>query len=480
MNYIDKEIADKDFLMEDLQEGIWKIDKDGFTMYVSDKLADMLGYTAEEMLEKHLFSFLDENGVKIATQKLSEREKGKRDTFEAEILHKTGKKIQAIMSASPTVDSKGNHIGSIATILNISELKLAEELLKNSEMKFKKIFYNAPLGTCIVSPNGKLMEVNDAFLKITGYNRKEIFDVPLEQLTHPDDIETNLEFIKKVVDGEIDDYYLEKRYLCKDESIAYIKMFVSTVRNANRDLLYSIVIVKDVTKDNEVREELIIAQKMATIGKMSAYLSHEIKSPLSVIKMNLDLMMSRNDHTKACNTSLSLIRKEIKHIDHLLQNVLNYSRHSSLRLVSINVHEKINSIKQGINHLLTQKQIEIQNHIGEEKVLADAQNIQSLFTQLIDNSIEAIGNNGVIEFTSCADRQDKMIDIFLKDNGCGFNNINKVFEPFYTTKSSGTGLGLAIAKKIVEQHNGTINLVSSKPGETIFKISLPLTNTSNG
>jgi PAS domain S-box-containing protein len=480
MNYTDKEIAEAEFLLEDLQEGIWKIDKDGFTTYVSDKLAGMLGYTAEEMLEKHLFSFLDENAVKIATQKLGERKKGRRDTFEGEFLHKTGKKIQTIISASPTVDSKGNYNGAIATLLNTTELKLAEELFKNSETKFQKIFYSAPLGTCIVSPNGKLTEVNEAFVKIIGYSMEEIFDIPLQQLTHPDDRAMNMEFVEKVLKGEIDDYYLEKRYLCKDGSIAWVKMFVSTVRNANRDLLYSIVIVKDVTKDKEAREELMIAQKMATIGKFFAYLSHEIKSPLSVIKMNLDLMISRTDHTKACNNSLSLIRKEVNHIDHLLQDVLNYSRHNSLRFVSISVHEKINSIKQGIKHLLTEKQIEIQNHIGEEKVFADAQNIQSLFAQLIDNSIEAIGNNGVIEFTSRVDRQDKMIDIFLKDNGCGFNNINKVFEPFYTTKSTGTGLGLVIVNKIVEQHNGTIYLVSSKPGETIFKISLPQTNTSNG
>ncbi|MGB5896487.1 MAG: HAMP domain-containing sensor histidine kinase, partial [Ignavibacteriaceae bacterium] len=163
-----------------------------------------------------------------------------------------------------------------------------------------------------------------------------------------------------------------------------------------------------------------------------------------------------------------------------LQDVLNYSRHSSLRFVSISMHKKINSIKQDIYHLLTEKQIEIKNHIGDQKVFADAQKIQSLFTQLIDNSIEAIGNNGVIEFTTSVNKEYELLDIFLKDSGCGFNKSNKVFEPFYTTKSSGTGLGLTIAKKIVEQHNGTINLVSSKPGETIFKISLPLTNTSNG
>ena len=210
MNYIDKEIASVKFLMEDLQEGIWKIDKDAFTSYVNDKLADMLGYTAEEMIGKHLFSFMDEKEVKIATQKLGERRKGKRETLEAEFLHKSGKKVQTLLTTSPIMDSKGNYNGAIATLLNISELKRAQDLMKQSEMKFKKIFYSAPIGTCIVSPNGKLIELNDAFLQITGYNRNELFDLPFEKLTHPDDLEKNREFINKVLNDEINDSSMEK------------------------------------------------------------------------------------------------------------------------------------------------------------------------------------------------------------------------------------------------------------------------------
>ena len=205
MNYIDKEIANVEFLMEDLQEGIWKIDKDAFTTYVNDKLADMLGYTSEEMLGKHLFSFMDKKAVKYATQTLDERRKDKRDTSEFEFLHKSGKKVQTLLTTSPIMDSNGIYNGAIATLLNISELKHVEDLMEHSEMKFKKIFYSAPLGTCIVSPNGKLMELNDAFLQITGYNRNESFDLPFEKLTHPDDWEKNLKFIHEVLNAERDD-----------------------------------------------------------------------------------------------------------------------------------------------------------------------------------------------------------------------------------------------------------------------------------
>jgi PAS domain S-box-containing protein len=476
MNIINPEIEESKLLFEDIQEGIWKIDKDAYTIYVNDKLANMLGYSIDEMLGKHLFSFMDKEAMIIATSKLENRKKGEREVHEFEFVHKSGKKVQTLITTSPIIDSNGVYNGAIATLLNISELKRVEDLMKRSEMKFKKIFYCAPIGTCIINPKGKLLEVNDVFLKITGYSRDEIFNVPVKELTHPDDREMNIRFAKKALEGELDEYRLEKRYLRKDGSITWVDMSVSVVRDTDKNILYSVVMLKDITEERKAKIELMKAERLAAIGKMSAYLSHEIKSPLSVIKMNLDLMISKNIHTSACNMSLSLIRKEIEHIDHLLQNVLNYSRHSSLNFVNISMREKINSIAQGINHLLAEKQIEIKNYLGDEKIFADAQKIQSLFTQLIDNSIEAIGNNGVIEFTSSVNRKDKFMDIFIKDSGCGFRSPNKVFEPFYTTKSSGTGLGLAIAKKIVNQHNGSIQLISSKPGETIFKISLPLTN----
>ncbi len=158
MNYIDKEIAEVEFLMEDLQEGIWKIDKDAFTTYVNDKLANMLGYSVDEMLGEHLFSFMDKKAVKLATQSLSERKEGKRETLEFEFLHKSGKKVQTLITTSPIMDSNGNYNGAIATLLNISELRRVEDLMMSSEMKFQKIFYHAPIGTCITNPKGKLLD----------------------------------------------------------------------------------------------------------------------------------------------------------------------------------------------------------------------------------------------------------------------------------------------------------------------------------
>ena len=94
---------------------------------------------------------------------------------------------------------------------------------------------------------------------------------------------------------------------------------------------------------------------------------------------------------------------------------------------------------------------------------------------MIDNSIECMEAGGVIEISTKKILEANKLSIFIKDNGNGVSDGQKIFEPFFTTKASGTGLGLSISQKIIEQHKGVLNLISSKPGETIFEIVLPLT-----
>jgi PAS domain S-box-containing protein len=339
---------------------------------------------------------------------------------------------------------------------------------------FSKIFYDAPLGTCVVLPNGKLAEVNDAFLQITGYSREEIFNIPIQDLTHPDDREMNLKFVRKVLNNTLDDYELEKRYLRKDGITFWAQMYVRVVRDSQKVLLYSIVMIKDITEKKELRGKLIDSERMAEIGKMISHLSHAIKSPISVIEMNVDFLNHECAEKNCFSPILPVIQKELKHIDYLLQQVLNYSRHNNLHCIKLNIHDKVETIIQGLYPVLKTKQIKIINKIDNRIINADAQKIHSLFLTLIENSIDAIVENGIIEFSSECSDNSNVINIFIRDTGTGFDNPEYVFKPFYTTKSLGTGMGLAIAKNIIEDHHGSIELVSAKSGNTIFKFTLPL------
>jgi len=171
---------------------------------------------------------------------------------------------------------------------------------------------------------------------------------------------------------------------------------------------------------------------------------------------------------------ISVIDKKLNHIDYLIKYVLNYSRHNNLHSVKINIHEKVETIVQNLQRVLISRQIKIINKINGQLIFADAQKIYTLFLNLIENSIYSIGMTGIIELSSeCSDDSDS-INIFIRDTGGGCANPEDVFKPFYTTKSFGTGMGLPIAKNLVEDHNGTLEIMRAEPGDTIFKISLPL------
>lgn len=118
-------------LIENLQEGLWVLDKNENTIYVNKQMADMLGYKSEEMLGKKVFAFMDKQGIRICKQKLKSRKQGKKEQHEFEFIHKDGSRVCVLMNASSIFDKKGNYILGFATVININERKKAEEKLIN-------------------------------------------------------------------------------------------------------------------------------------------------------------------------------------------------------------------------------------------------------------------------------------------------------------------------------------------------------------
>lgn len=135
----------------------------------------------------------------------------------------------------------------------------------------------------------------------------------------------------------------------------------------------------------------------------------------------------------------------------------------------MDLEKLVDNIKELMKPVLNKQNISIFNYLTNLRIKGDYRNLQTVFLHLIENSIESMPDGGIIEIYS-EHQEEGVFSVFIKDNGCGVCEREKIFDPFFTTKSSGTGLGLSIAKNIIKQHNCELNLVSSKPGETIFKI----------
>lgn len=163
-------------LLETLQEGIWAIDKNACTTFVNPPMADMLGYTVEEMQGKSLFSFMDEEGIKFARTKLERRQRGIKEQHGFEFLKKDGTKISAIFETSPITDDHGNYVGAIAGIIDITKLNEAKEELRESKELFEKTFESQTDSIFILNAEipPKIINCNPAATRVFGYSRQEM------------------------------------------------------------------------------------------------------------------------------------------------------------------------------------------------------------------------------------------------------------------------------------------------------------------
>ena len=334
----------------------------------------------------------------------------------------------------------------------------------------------------------------DIFLKNSAdgieitQNIKKQYDIPVIYLT-ADSTENTIArakitepfgYLLKPVDKKI---LITNVELTLQKHLAYTNKVLETLKKANDELERKVIertseliktnkSLKNEIKHRKIAEEALRkAERLATIGKMSAILAHEIRNPLNSIKINTDILFEYLDLPENKKRRLQIIQKEVNRLDNLVKEVLLYSRLTNLVVTEFNIFNLVDSIFQQIKPSIKEKKIKFINQVDKIQIKADSEKLKQVFLNLIFNSVDALGENGVIQFYS--ESTAKYIDIYIKDNGSGIANSEKLFEPFFTTKNFGTGLGLSISQNIIDQHNGTIKVVSSKEGETIFCISIP-------
>jgi len=215
------------------------------------------------------------------------------------------------------------------------------------------------------------------------------------------------------------------------------------------------------------RLEIIKKEKLVMIGNLSSRIAHDIRNPLNVISMNLELMETNVKSSEEI-TRINRMVKATKTIEYQVENVLDFVRERPIQQQKVKIGELIDNV---LDTITIPNTITIQKQETDISLKADKNQLEILFTNLILNSIQAMNNEGEIKI-KFQDFLGKIIQISISDSGEGIteNNIEKIFEPLFTTKQQGTGLGLASCKTIVNSHKGTLN-VTLNP--TTFIVELP-------
>jgi signal transduction histidine kinase len=210
-------------------------------------------------------------------------------------------------------------------------------------------------------------------------------------------------------------------------------------------------------------------EKFSIMGELSSKMAHDIRNPLNVIKVQVDLLKVRysKQEDKIMLDSLGRMERAVNGINNQLEDILNFLKESPVRFENNSILKILNESLVNINKPDT---VTIGLPTHDATVLCDGYKMQRVFTNMIQNSIQAMGNAGTISIQIF--EQNNVIKIEIKDTGPGIPDelLPKIFEPLFTTKVAGTGLGLSICKKIIDDHNG---FVSVKNNPTTFTITIP-------
>ncbi len=240
--------------------------------------------------------------------------------------------------------------------------------------------------------------------------------------------------------------------------------------------------IQQLRRLRHLEEELRRKDRLAALGELAAGVAHEIRNPLVIIKNSAQILGDRF-HGQNDNKELTqYIIEETDRLNKVVTSFLDFARPQKSNLEINQIAPIIDRTLQMTNMEISKKHIEVdksfQKNLPQARV--DNEQMHQVFLNLILNAIGAMPDGGRLEIKTAISRDDsngtKLIEISFRDTGCGISKdaIDKVFNPFFTTKSEGTGLGLAIAHKIIENHNGTIKIESQEGKGSIFSVYIPI------
>jgi PAS domain S-box-containing protein len=243
----------------------------------------------------------------------------------------------------------------------------------------------------------------------------------------------------------------------------------------------ALAIFQDITEIKALEEKLRQADRLAALGTLSAGLAHEIKNPLSAIKTFVQLLPQKIGNSSFMEKFNITVPREIDRINHLVEDLLELTRRRVRPLVDLKVDSLILQVIDLHGEELKRRQIVFQDDLNKtiSSVHGDAETLYRAFSNLIINAIQAMPNGGIFSISSKLDSSSSSLEITFRDTGIGMDETTakNIFNPFFTTKDKGTGLGLALTRKIIEDHRGTIEVVSKKGMGTTFTVHLPVVKT---
>ncbi len=469
-------------LVESLQEGVWAIDQEGFTTFVNPRMAEMLGYRIEDMMGRHVSSFITEEDLPTALKHLELRKKGVAEHRDLQLRRRNGTVIHVAIESSPLFNEHGKYMGALAGVVDVTHERAIQEQLRDSEERFRLLAENATDGIYRfrLDPPG-YEYVSPAMTALFGYEREEwLSDPDLDhEIVHPDD--------QPLIDKmRVPSGMLTGPVMLRCHNRAGTPMWIehhnAPILDENGNVVAIQGIVRDVTERVQSMED-IERLRSDFLGMVT----HELKTPLAAIKGSAATALGSSrplDHEEV-REMFQIIDEQADRMRDLADNLLDMSRIEagslSVKADPLNLHAAVEEARAIFTRSGRPQRVDVDMPETMPPVNADRRRLVQVLTNLLNNAAKFSPATAPIRISVAHD--PLLATVRVKDTGQGIapDKLPLLFQKFSqvndskAARATGTGLGLAICKGIVEAHGGRIWAESEGEGKgATFVFTLPL------
>jgi PAS domain S-box-containing protein len=489
---------------------VWNLE--GEIIEANEAFLHMVGYSREDLLSGRVrwrdltpAEWRDWDERAVAELKAT----GTAQPFQKEYFRKDGSRVPVLLGGAMF---EGSGTEGVAFVLDLSEQKRAEEALRASEERWSKLAENSSAGIALVAPDGRFIAANLALQKMLGYTEDELHGRTLLDITHEEDRGATEARIGEAYEGHRQVYRVEKRYLRKDGGTMWADVSMVLVpASGSKSAFFSAVIV-DRTERKWAEEALQKAQaelahvtRVTTLGELTASITHEINQPLAAIATNanaaLRWLSSDSPNLVEAHEAIRRIVRDRNRTGKIIDGVRALAKKAPPKMDCLDLNETIGEVVAMARSEVQRNRVSLQTQLANDLPLisGDKIQLQQVILNLLINAMEAMSgagesppelrvssqkisepsnesSEGRSQDSALTDVEWTHVLITVRDTGPGLDpqRINRLFDPFYTTKPQGLGMGLAISRSIIEAHGGRLSAKANAPRGAVFQFTLPI------